>query len=66
MHMTVNGEEREVATGTTVAGLITLLEITDTRVAVEVNKHLVRRAQHAEHVLADGDVVEVVTLVGGG
>ena len=35
-------------------------------VAVEVNLELVPRRRHAEHVLRDGDRVEVVTLVGGG
>ena len=36
------------------------------RVAVEVNGAVVPLARHAEHALADGDRVEVVTLVGGG
>ena len=35
-------------------------------VAVEVNCQIVPRARHAEHVLADGDRLEIVTLVGGG
>jgi sulfur carrier protein len=35
-------------------------------VAVEVNRRLVRRAEHASTRLAEGDRVEVVTLVGGG
>jgi thiamine biosynthesis protein ThiS len=35
-------------------------------VAVEVNRQLVRRIAHEAHVLHEGDVIEVVTLVGGG
>ena len=35
-------------------------------VAVEVNKDLVTRSRHAETLIAEGDVLEVVTLVGGG
>jgi sulfur carrier protein len=34
--------------------------------AVEVNRVLVPRSQHASRVLAEGDAIEVVTLVGGG
>ena len=36
------------------------------RAAVEVDRRLVRRADHQAHVLAEGARVEVVTLVGGG
>lgn len=34
--------------------------------AVEVNRTLVPKRRHEEHQLADGDTVEIVTLVGGG
>jgi len=66
MRITVNDEPREVAEGTTVAGLLELLGLPSTRAAVEVDRQLVRRAEHAGHLLRDGAVVEVVTLVGGG
>jgi sulfur carrier protein len=42
------------------------MNITVTRSAVERNRTLVRRADHATTVLTDGDVLEIVTLVGGG
>lgn len=61
-----NGEPRPVAPGATVADLLTELGLTARQVAVEVNLDLVPRARHAERALADGDQVEVVTLVGGG
>jgi len=66
MRCTVNDEVRELPDGATVADLLTLLALPGTRCAVEVNRQLVRRAQHGEHRLAEGDVLEVVTLVGGG
>ena len=34
--------------------------------AVEVNRTLVPKRKHEEHLLAEGDHVEIVTLVGGG
>jgi len=66
MRITVNGEEREVADGMTVAGLLAELQLPSTRAAVEVDRQLVRRAEHAGHMLKPGAQVEVVTLVGGG
>lgn len=62
----MNDQVREVPEGCTVAGLLAILAIPSTRAAVEVDRVLVRRADHAGHVLKDGAVVEVVTLVGGG
>lgn len=66
MKIVVNGEDREVAVGTTIAQLIEQLDMEVRHVAVEVNLELVPRAQHPSHVLCDGDRLEVVTLVGGG
>jgi sulfur carrier protein len=62
----VNGESRSVAPGTTVAGLISELGFADRRVAVERNREVVPRADHATTVLAVNDRLEVVTFVGGG
>ncbi len=66
MRITVNGEMREIEEGATVSTLLASLALPGTRVAVEVNAVLVRRAQHPNHQLLDGDTVEIVTLVGGG
>ena len=66
MRVTVNGEPREVAAGATVAALLDELGLRPELVAVEINGALVPRARRAEHALADGDAVELVTLVGGG
>ena len=66
MHITVNDDSRSVATGMTVAELLAALELNPRHVAVEINGVLVPRERHAAHALADGDQLEVVTLVGGG
>ncbi len=66
MRVTVNDQDRDLPEGATVADLIAALALPGTRVAVEVNRQLVRRADHAGHRLADKDRIEVVTLVGGG
>jgi sulfur carrier protein len=62
----MNGEPREIESGTTVARLIEALKMQPRFLAVERNFELVPRAWHAECVLADGDRLEIVTLVGGG
>jgi sulfur carrier protein len=64
--VTVNGESRRIAAGTTVAALLAELGLADRRVAVERNRQVVPRAEHARAVLAAGDHLEVVTFVGGG
>ena len=63
--MLVNGDEREVAAGTTVAGLVAFLGLSGP-VAVERNREVVVRKEHATTELAEGDRVEIVHFVGGG
>ncbi len=64
----VNGEARTVAAGSTVATLLGELgiDLKRSRVAVELNKLVVPRAEHAAAALAAGDVLEIVHFVGGG
>lgn len=66
MQLQVNGEPRDLAANWTIAELLDELGVTAAHVAVEVNRQLVPRADHRSHQLADGDQLEIVTLVGGG
>jgi sulfur carrier protein len=66
VNVVVNGQPQEVPERTTVAELLSRLKLPARGVAVEVNLNIVPRAQHAEHELAEGDKLEVVSLVGGG
>ena len=67
MNLTVNGESREWAVETmTVTTLLDKLGLKDRRVAVEVDRRIVTRANHDSHVLHEGNVVEIVHFVGGG
>jgi thiamine biosynthesis protein ThiS len=65
MVLVVNGERREAKAGATVLDVLHTLGIRG-RVAVERNGTVLRQAEHAETCLAEGDVLEVVTFVGGG
>jgi sulfur carrier protein len=66
MTITINDEPHEVDEGTTVAALLDELGRKAKFCAVERNRELVPRAKHDEYVLAEGDRLEIVTLVGGG
>lgn len=66
MILTVNGEKRQVPDGITVADLVRELGLHKSACAAEVNRTLVPRREQATTPLKDGDVVELVTLVGGG
>ena len=66
MQIFLNGEARDVEEGASVASLLAAANLASRHVAVEVNLELVPRGRHAERLLAVGDRLEVVTLVGGG
>ena len=66
MNINVNGQQRTVSHGATIAELLNELGLESRHVAVEVNLEIVPRGKHAEHRLAEGDRLEMVTLVGGG
>ena len=66
MTLRVNGEPREVPTGTTIRALVALLGAPPEGVAVAVNGGVIPRAEHGTHTLAEGDRVEVIRAVGGG
>jgi thiamine biosynthesis protein ThiS len=66
IEVSVNGAPRDIAAGSTVADLVTALGFRPEQVAVERNRQIVRRADHAATALAARDELEVVTFFGGG
>jgi sulfur carrier protein len=66
MDVTVNGEPRALGDGMTVSDLLRQLAIVPERVVVEVNLKILKRAEHPQVTLSEGDRVEIVHLVGGG
>ena len=64
--ITLNGDPRRVAAGSSVADLLASLDLPAEKVAVERNLAIVPRSTFAEVVLAEGDALEVVHFVGGG
>jgi sulfur carrier protein len=66
MTLTVNGKPQAVVDGLTLAGLLRELGLERNPIAVELNRQVVPRDRHGETRLAEGDRLEIVTLVGGG
>jgi sulfur carrier protein len=66
IHVSVNGESVSVPTGATLAELLRRLSLEGKPVAVEHNRRVVPRAEHASVRLNHGDTLEIVTFVGGG
>lgn len=66
MDISLNGQFEAVEEGITVAELMRQKLPHILRVAVEVNLEIVPRSEHGNHVLQDGDRVEIVRAIGGG
>ena len=66
MRVYVNGEVKELSGPLSLAELITQLDLPATRIAVELNRSVVRRADWSATTLQDDDRIEIVHFVGGG
>ena len=66
MNIWVNGREREIEEGLSLAGLLRLLKLEPPGVIVEHNESIVPPAQLDQRCLRAGDKVEIVHPVGGG
>ncbi len=66
MRLHINGDEKEFAGELTLADLVAQLGMKADRVAVELNREIVSRAQWDKTSLHDGDQLEMVHFVGGG
>ncbi len=66
MHIQVNGETKELSEGLSLAALVKQLELAPGRLACEVNLTVVRKNDYEGTILKDGDVVEIVQMIGGG
>jgi sulfur carrier protein len=62
----LNGQPATVSAGTTVADLVARTLPNARAYAVEVNRAVLSRRDHATREVRDGDRIEIVTLVGGG
>jgi thiamine biosynthesis protein ThiS len=64
--ITVNGQERDIADGETVAALLRAIGLDTRKVAVERNEEIVPRSTYDSVALTPGDRLEIVHFIGGG
>jgi sulfur carrier protein len=62
----INGEEKEISDGLSIARLLEELQIRPGRVVVELNRDIVSHDTHGSTLLKEGDALEIVHFVGGG
>ncbi len=66
MTLTLNGEPRQIADGTTLEALIETLGVRRDGIAAALNDEVVPRGRHATTPLHDGDRLELIVAVAGG
>ncbi len=62
----INGEMRQISTGLSVTELIKNLSMTNEKLAIELNKEVVRKKNWDETLVNPNDVIEIIHFVGGG
>lgn len=66
LNILVNGEARQVPSHLSVASLLEWLKLPSERVAVELNKSIIRKRDWPQTPISNGSQVEIVEFVGGG
>jgi sulfur carrier protein len=66
MNLQLNGQIRDFPGPLSIQSLLEAIGLGERRVAVEVNQSIVPRSRHGQHLLAEGDQVEIIQAIGGG
>lgn len=66
MKLIINGEQREVAEGLTVARLLEMMRIPTSGTAVARNDRVIHRNEHGGIPIEEGDRIEIIRAVAGG
>ncbi len=66
MQIFVNGESRQVQEAYSILQLLEEMDLTEKRVALEINEEIVPKSRHADYLISAGDKVEIVIAIGGG
>jgi sulfur carrier protein len=64
--VSINGSPQKFDHPINITDLITSLDLTGKRIAIECNSEIIPRSSFSQRLLADGDKIEVVVAVGGG
>jgi sulfur carrier protein len=66
IQVTVNGKAHSFEAPLGIGALLSRLELSGKKIAVERNGEIVPKSAHAETMIRDGDQLEIVVAVGGG
>lgn len=66
MNIIINGETKEISKQVNLSELLKLLALPSERIAIELNKEVVRKKDWENIQVGDGDRLEVIHFVGGG
>ena len=66
MKVFINGEQKDFSSAVSLAELVEQLDLPAARIAIEVNREVVRRGDWGGTMLKDEDRIEIVHFVGGG
>ena len=66
MNILLNNKKEKINEGMTVDQLIKVKSINNKYFAVEINEQVVPKSNYHNHVIKDGDVIEIITAIGGG
>ncbi len=66
MQIIINGEKRELSEIVTISEMLARFELPNERIAVELNREIVRKKDWANITVKDADKIEIVHFVGGG
>jgi thiamine biosynthesis protein ThiS len=66
MKIEINGEEKILPEAMSLVELVSFLNLVPERLAIELNRSVVRKNDWPSTALSDGDRIEIVHFVGGG
>jgi thiamine biosynthesis protein ThiS len=66
LKLRINGNDRDVPDGLNIVALLEHLDLPADRIAIELDKEIAKRSEWERIILKDGDVLEIVSFVGGG
>ena len=62
----LNGQDKQIETGSNLEQLLKILNLDNKRLAVEINQQIVSRSNFSSYTLNESDNVEIVQAIGGG
>ncbi len=66
MNILLNNNKEEISDGITIDQLIKVKNVNNKYFAVEINEQVIPKSNYHKHIIKDGDVIEIITAIGGG